>query len=250
MNLDQLINDFATRSFRDMGDGDYIAARLAFRARLIQQFLWSGLQAIEKYLKCVLVLNRIRAPRGHNLAEILQVFDANKKFNLALTDGTRQFLIYLDTYGRHRYYETPYYAMGHELLSLDRAVWEVRRYARVMDYQTKDSQGGNIARLPYEVATNEAAGNHPPHRFSIIGGRLEAIIADHDHPSREPLLWQNAFFGRRARKKVRILSGLEAGNSPLSLHPEILDEVKKYAFLPSDVVQAYQSMSQQLGSTD
>ena len=95
MNLDQLINDFATRSFQDAGDGDYIAARLAFRARLIQQFLWSSLQAIEKYLKCVLVLNRICAPRSHNLAEVLQVFDTNKKFDLALTDGTRQFFEYL-----------------------------------------------------------------------------------------------------------------------------------------------------------
>jgi len=76
MNLDLLINNFATRSFRDTGDGDYIAARLAYRAQLIPQFLWSSLQAIEKYLKCVLVLNRIRAPRSHNLADILQVFEA------------------------------------------------------------------------------------------------------------------------------------------------------------------------------
>jgi len=243
MNLDQLINDFATRSFRDTGDGDYIAARLAFRARLIQQFLWSGLQAIEKYLKCVLVLNRICARRGHNLAEVLQVFDANKKFDLALTDGTRQFLVYLDTYGRHRYYETPYYTLGHELLSLDRAVWEVRHYARVMDYRIKDLQGGNIERLPYEVAANEVAGKPPPHRFSIIGGRLEALIANRDHPSREPLLWQNAFFGRRSRKQIRLSSGLDAGNSPLSLHPEILDEVLKYVFMPKDVIQAYRNMS-------
>ena len=133
MNLDPLINNFATCSFRDTGDGDYIAARLAYRARLIPQFLWSSLQAIEKYLKCVLVLNRVPAPRGHNLAEILQVFEKNKKFEMRLTDATRKFLLYLDTYGRHRYYETPYYTEGHELISLDRAVWEVRRYARVME---------------------------------------------------------------------------------------------------------------------
>jgi len=29
-----LINDFAIRSFRDTADGDYIAARMAFRAAL------------------------------------------------------------------------------------------------------------------------------------------------------------------------------------------------------------------------
>jgi hypothetical protein len=126
---------------------------------------------------------------------------------------------------------------------LDRAVWEVRRYARVMDYSIKDSQGRNIKQLPFEVAANEAAGKQPPHHFNIIGGRLEAIIADRDHPSREPLLWQNAFFGRTSRKKVRLLSGLEAGNSPLSLHPEILDEVLKYVYLGDDVELAYRNMS-------
>jgi HEPN domain-containing protein len=105
------------------------------------QFLWSSLQAIEKYLKCALVLNRIRAPRGHDLAEILLEFDRKKKFDLRLTDGTKGFIQYLDTFGRHRYFETPYYTLGRELVFLDRAVWEIRRYARVMDYTTKNLEG-------------------------------------------------------------------------------------------------------------
>jgi HEPN domain-containing protein len=195
MNLDPLINDFATRSFRDIGDGDYIAARLAYRAQLIPQFLWSSLQAIEKYLKCVLVLNRVRAPKGHDLAEILEVFEKNKKFEMRLTGSTRKFLLYLDTFGRHRYYETPYYAEGYELISLDRAVWEVRRYARAMDYTIKTLDGHVVNLLHHEIAANESAEKHSPHRFTIIGGRLESIIARREHPSREPLLWQNAFLG-------------------------------------------------------
>ena len=76
-----LINDFATRSFRDTADGDYIAARLAYRARLSQNFLWSSLHAIEKYLKCILILNRIKAPQGHDLEKILQVLNSNKRFD-------------------------------------------------------------------------------------------------------------------------------------------------------------------------
>jgi hypothetical protein len=43
-----LLNDFAIRSFRDVADGDYIVARMAHRATLVPQFLWSSLQAIEK----------------------------------------------------------------------------------------------------------------------------------------------------------------------------------------------------------
>jgi len=43
---DAALNSFAIRSFRDVADFDYIAARMAYRARLIPQFHWSALQAI------------------------------------------------------------------------------------------------------------------------------------------------------------------------------------------------------------
>jgi len=33
-----LVNDFAIRSFRETADKDYITARMAYRARLIQPF--------------------------------------------------------------------------------------------------------------------------------------------------------------------------------------------------------------------
>jgi len=32
-----------------------------------------------------------------------------------------------------------------------------------------------------------------------------------------------------------------SGNSPLSLHPELLDEVLKYVYLPKDVIMAYRN---------
>ncbi|MBU0482592.1 MAG: hypothetical protein KKG47_15985 [Proteobacteria bacterium] len=71
-----LLNDFAIRSFRDVADSDYIAARMAYRAQLVQQFLWSGLQAMEKYLKCILLLNRIKAKNvRHDLAVALRLIE-------------------------------------------------------------------------------------------------------------------------------------------------------------------------------
>lgn len=244
--LDRIVNDFATRSFRDTGDGDYIAARLAFRSQLVPQFLWSSLQAIEKYLKCMLVLNRIKAERGHSLEDILGIFDKNKKFELRLSKDAKKFLVYLDTYGRHRYYETPYYIRGHELLLLDKTVWEIRRYARGMDYSIHSLSGEIVEMLEHEIAANVSAESKPPHRFYIIGGRLESIIENPKHPSREPLLWQNAFYGKRSRKTVTLPGRGEAGNSPLWLHPEILDEVLKYVWLPKDVKDAYRNQ----GKTD
>src|SRR5262249_9687490 len=38
---DRDLNSFAFRSFRDVADADYIAARMAYRALLPVQFLWA-----------------------------------------------------------------------------------------------------------------------------------------------------------------------------------------------------------------
>lgn len=65
MKIEALMNDFATRSFRDIADQDYIAARLSYRYGLYSQFHWQSLQAIEKYLKAILLYNRTDI--NHNL---------------------------------------------------------------------------------------------------------------------------------------------------------------------------------------
>jgi len=236
-----LLNDFATRSFRDTADQDYIAARLAFRSRLIPQFLWSSLQAFEKYLKCVLVLNRIPAKRGHDLGEILKEFDRAKPFELRLTDPCKKFLNFLDKYGRHRYFESSWYVKGGEIIELDRAVWEVRRYARVMRYEFHGTGGTKINAFPIEIGRNVEAESRHPQQFQIAGGLLESIVEKTDHPARGALIWQNGFFGKSRRRTVRLRSGLQAANSPLTLHPELLDEALKYVWLPKDVIEAYRN---------
>lgn len=236
-----LLNNFATRSFRDTADQDYIAARLAFRSHLIPQFLWSSLQAFEKYLKCVLVLNRIPAKRGHDLGEILKEFERVKPFELRLTAPSKKFLEFLDTYGRHRYFEGSWCVEGGEIVELDRAVWEVRRYARVMRYVFHGSGGAKVSALPIEIGRNVDAESRHPQEFYIAGGLLEKIVEKPYHPAREGLIWQNGFFGKSHRRTVHLRSGLQAANSPLTLHPELLDEVLKYVWLPKDVIEAYRN---------
>lgn len=244
-HVDVSLNDFAVRSFREIADGDYIAARLSFRASLMPQFLWQSLQAIEKYLKCILVLNRIKAPRSHNLTELLEVLERAKKFEMRMSVQTHKFLQYLDTYGRFRYYETPYYVIGDELFRLDKAVWEIRRYARVLDHNVSLADGRKVHLLSHELERNERAESLPPQQFSIAGGQLEKILAQRDHPGRPALVWHNLYFGAGHRTSVRHRKMMSAGNSPLSLHPEILDEVLKYVFLPKDVVAAYREGSRE-----
>jgi hypothetical protein len=39
MDKEILLNDFAIRSFREVADYDYITARMAYRSKLVPQFL-------------------------------------------------------------------------------------------------------------------------------------------------------------------------------------------------------------------
>lgn len=234
-----LLNDFAVRSFRDVADNDYIAARLAHRARLGPQFLWAALQAMEKYLKCILVLNRIAAPNSHDLRELLDGFGRHARFQLRLSAATEQLIEHLDQYGRHRYFEASYVVEDLDLVKLDRAVWEVRRYAQVIDREVNSDSDEGVDLLRDRLAEIDDAMQRPPQKFAIHGGRLEAIIGKADDPAREPLLWKNLFYGTRARTSVLLPTGFHAGNAPLLLHPEILDEVLKYVYLPKAVIKAY-----------
>ena len=221
MTIDTLVNDFAIRSFRDQGDEDYISARLACRAALPGVFLWASQQTIEKYLKCILLLNRIPATRvKHDLGAALTAINHSGKLTVILTRPTQEFIKYIDTYGRFRYFEIPNVAFGEHIVSLDRAAWELRRYCTL------------------SLAQRQIALADPAPKVRLVGGLLQNIIDDKTNPAREPLLWQNAFFGERSRRRITIHAWVKMKNSPLYLHPEILDEVLKYVFLPGDVISA------------
>ena len=230
MDHDALMNDFALRSFRDIADGDYIAARMACRAALLTQFLWASQQAVEKYLKSILLLSRIEASNvSHDLGEALARIEASGKLSLDLTHGTKEFIKMLDECGRYRYFEVSSVGFGAQLVTLDRAVWELRRYCTV------DEEPRRL-RLRQGCAAP---------RVRLANGSLEKIIDDSKNPVRAPLLWQNGFFGNRARKKIRLRKWFQAHNAPLYLNPQILDEVLKYVFLPKEIRIGYRSHTKQ-----
>lgn len=227
---DELVNDFAVRSFRDIADADYIVARMACRATLLTQFLWASQQAIEKYLKCILLLNRIPANEVfHDLEKALTNINDSGHLALELTKGTKNFIEMLDQYGPFRYFEVSNFGFGADLVTLDRAVWELRRYCTIAKefHQVKLRNGFSAPRV------------------RISGGYLEKIIDDVKNQARGPLLWQNAFFGTRARKIVKLRKWFQANNAPLYLNPQILDEVLKYVYLPKQVKAAYRVHSKQ-----
>jgi hypothetical protein len=239
---ENLLNDFAIRSFRDVGDYDYIAARMAFRTTLFAQFLWSGLQAIEKYLKCILLLNRVKRPKGkqigHDLAAALERVDNFVGFQLQLSDSSRKLIEHLDTYGRFRYLETPYNVFGNQIIQFDKTVWEMRRYCIPVF-------GDEMVRPQYDhlFGLIKRSELNRPTDFKIFNGALEKVISDNKHPAHEALVWNNLFFGKRSRKSVKIPQFFSGVNSPLSLHPELLNEVDLYVFLQLEIKDAYQKIA-------
>jgi HEPN domain-containing protein len=228
--VDVWINDFAFRCFFEIADADYIAARLAFRAGLNTQFLWASHQAAEKYLKYILLRHRIRANDVlHDLEKAVSRIHASGKLKLDLTESSTDFLKRLNQQGPYRYLEVSNYTFRLDIIALDRTVWELRRYCKM------DMESAGL-RLEEGVVAP---------RVWIDGGFLETVIEDNGHTAREALLWQNGYFGRR-RRRVR-LGGhfFRAHNSPLFHHPEILDEVLKFVYVPRGVAEAYRELTKQ-----
>lgn len=186
---------WAFRSFRDVADGDYIAARMACRAQLSHQFLWASQQAIEKYLKSALFLRRIPAKKvRHDLAPALKLLtDAGVGFTLS--ERSQKFVDRVDQMGQFRYMEVSQWVDWHWIVPLDQVVWELRRFS------TLDPMATN-ARL--------IEGKWAP-RVKIVGGHLERILAKRDNPAREALLWHNGYFGR-GRRTIMVRSGITAVN--------------------------------------
>ena len=56
--------DLVIKTFRDAADEDYLVARVSAELVLGNQFAWSAAQAIEKYSKCILILN------GHSVKDL------------------------------------------------------------------------------------------------------------------------------------------------------------------------------------
>ena len=223
---DRHLNSWAFRSFRDIADGDYIAARMAYRAQLPAQFLWASQQALEKYLKCILFIRRIPATRvRHDLKPALDLIEQNE-IGLSLTERSRAFIGRVDEVGRYRYMEASFFVEWRWILSLDQAVWELRRFC------TLD---------PSATSATLVDGEWAP-RVHIAGGFLEKVLKKRENPAREPLLWHNGYFGR-GRRTVMVRGGLIAVNSPLLHTVEFLDDILKYAYIPGDVVKTYRAQA-------
>jgi HEPN domain-containing protein len=202
-----------TLTFRDVADRDYISARVLYRHDLETQFLWSALQAVEKYLKAILLYNG-RDTRGlrHSLRRALDAVLKIDDIAFQFPDDLGPFLEYLDVYGPNRYLDLPHYTHGEELLQLDRCVWHIRRYCQYLRGEVELSTGEKRQLLPANLkSVHSQRFIDQPHRFRISNGFLENVLRDRDSPMRAQLVWKNLYYGARHRRhlgsfRVRMVS--------------------------------------------
>ena len=163
---------FVRRSFRDIADGDYIAARISYRYELGPQFLWAGQQALEKYLKAILLYNDQSTKNlGHDIEKAYRRLSRIKDVPFKIPDDIEYFIQHLNRQGNNRYFEKPAYTTGKELLTLDRVVWHVRKYCLYLHGQTTPGPDGKRINLfPLEIKRINQFPEEKANEYRIFGG--------------------------------------------------------------------------------
>lgn len=230
------INNFAIRCFRDIGDGDYIAARVAIRSRLVSQFLWSSEQAVEKYLKCILMLNRKAThDLSHKIGDALDRINKELSFKILLSAPEQQVFDHLVDWDADRYLIGSFNLMTEEVLNLDRLVWRLRQYCVPLDMAHYADAPSAIVLLE-NIKRIEEGLLGPAKDGHISHGLLEQILADKKHPARAALIWKNFHYSARQRKSMLFNSDFHAVNTPLFLYPELAVEAAKWMKISKKVL--------------
>lgn len=237
------INDFANRSFRDLADQDYIMARIAYRKEFDQLFRWCSLQAIEKYLKAILIYNRVSAKGvGHDLNKALKRVQGipDLEFTLPSKD-VEEFITYISKYGADRYLSHPTHLKDSAILTLDKTVWCIRRYCYFLR-QVIESKGERkeLFELNKQKATNPYYETNR-HKYKIFNGYLEKVV-EKRLPGYDDLVWKNFFYGRVKKHKIKNFRFRMSSQNPThSLHPEMFETLDKLVDFPKAVKDEYKS---------
>lgn len=245
--LQVALNAWAREAFRDQADQDYIAARDIYRLEFREQFLWSGLQAIEKHLKAILLYNGVSsryknwpATKGpefnHDIAGLLKAVGAVPEIEFSYPDSVAQFVDYLNRLGTNRYYDRSTYTVGDELHKLDEAVWHIRRYCQNLHFEVDDPVTGTRDVVAEQAAwLNSSELLEKPWQFRLRGGLLERILCGGSSRARDALVWKNLYYGSRGKNEVAYPALTGSANPPnvrpWASDPKLRSELEKYVKL-------------------
>ena len=232
-------NGFIERSFRDTADRDYIAARMCFRLGLTEQFLWLSLQSIEKYLKAILLFNNKPTQHlQHNLLRGLRESLAIQKLEMNVSARTSEFVEYVSEQGPNRYFVHPRYTRKNELLELDRAVWDIRRYCQ--DFFFPEGHEGRKKRLEayFDFVRSERCEKKPSDFRLYQAGFIEEVLKGEKHKKLyEPLTWKNLLFGRNQKYRVRIKQGRSWSRPNNFIYPNLKEWLKTNVYIPKSIME-------------
>ncbi len=228
MDRSIFLDAYARSVFRDEADADYIAARSNFKLQLRQQFLWSAQQALEKYLKAILLFNgkssryidieKAKASpndrtnqHGHDLRRLIKSVREVQVFDFDVGEAANdQFLEYLATQGPNRYISKSAYTTLDALERLDSTVWHIRRYCQSFEI-SNPKLSAEVQEKARQVSISRALDHINalnPHLFRLSPGQsgyLEKVLLSKrkDHPARKALVWANRFYGTKKRGRIQ-----------------------------------------------
>lgn len=209
-------------------DENYAVSRFSFHNSLYFDFFWSGLHALEKYYKAILLLNSMTSKGySHDIVKLHE--DASNQFSLVGqlefkqpcffsdsqwgNDNLAKFIKRMNEMGdaNNRYNSYGYYVFASDLWKLDFLVWNLRRCCRTFE------------KCPFSFSPNESWYDfliQNPTEWKLKDYFLLEMAFDKDHKTPESL--QKTFFeGNNAFDPniVQIFSGYSHSfaNSPIQM---------------------------------
>lgn len=227
-------------NFRDYADRDYIAARTLYRYDCLDQFLYLAHQAIEKYLKSILLFNYVKRPRNatggkwHDLNYLYHLCKSNISY-FQLHFDSEELIDHLSSYNLVRYPDFPFHGKRESLLLLDKLVWQLRFFCH-RDPVHVENLVKTIGWEKLEQAKYRNIGNVQ------IYGYVEDVLKNRNNKhglERQNLIWKNFYYGKRRKKSITFRGGFWSKNNHLfALSPQeqkkAYEAIKDYIFLPTE----------------
>ncbi|NPA49353.1 MAG: HEPN domain-containing protein, partial [Thermodesulfobacteria bacterium] len=208
--------------------------RLLYRYELNHPSLWCALQAIEKYLKAILLYNRQSTINiRHNIEEALRRVKSISDLNFTVPEDVENFIKYLNYFGQDRYLVQEFIVPEDYLLKLDKTVWYLRRYC----YYLRGEKNG-ISMLHHNLKwINDPEFIEKPWKYEFPPGHKGYLekIKEKDLPSKEALLWNNNYFAEPTSEPTSFKKRILIKESPLELHPECLEILRSLVYIPRQI---------------
>jgi len=237
--------------FRDIADKDYILARSAWRHDLSGQFLWMSLQAIEKYLKSILLYHDENTKDiKHNLIKAIRRIESRCLNDCIFDEDTKKFCEKINVFGLDRYLGFPRNTHGIDMLRLDATVWKIRRFCQ--DLHFLEFHGDDLPpRYPsYEdyldyLKSDKCIKEKIEFRLIIPKGYLEKVLDTKKYPmQRQTLIWKNQYFGLRRKGHFKIKLRWKYQKPTHFSYPEIFPWAKERIKFSNEIIEYFENLNQ------